>query len=92
MHHQWFPDRASIEAGGASEAILMQVQALMRQWSLGIYADHIDRTRREESPRALSGCALRSRRSDGLGQPAPAPRKSETRQWEVDSRQSRVMG
>ena len=31
----------------------------MRRWSRGIYADHMARTRREESPRPFSGSAAR---------------------------------
>ena len=58
--------------------------ALMRRWSRGIYADHRDRTRREESPRRFSGsdglrwhadeARLRSAwpAPDGRGRPAPA--------------------
>jgi hypothetical protein len=34
--------------------------ALMRRWPFGIYADHMERTRREESLRPFSGCAVRA--------------------------------
>ena len=60
--------------------------AQMRRWWSGIYADHRDRTRREESPRRfsrsaalrLSGHEARLRSTwpapDGHGRPAPARR------------------
>jgi hypothetical protein len=46
----------------------------MRRWSRGIYADHTDRTRREESAAAIFRVRLASPRSKGLGRPAPALR------------------
>jgi hypothetical protein len=41
--------------------------------AVGIYADHTARSRREESPRALSGCALRRRAPHRVGRRPRSP-------------------
>jgi len=65
---------ASLVAAASRDALGRQMSgALMRRWLLGTYADHRDRTRREESPRRLSGSAARDSRAR-LRSAGPAPR------------------
>ena len=67
---------ASLDVAASRDACGRQLPgALMRRWSRGIYADHIDRTRRAESLRPFSGCAVRRLA------PSRGPRRAFCARW-----------